>query len=108
MHHNDKSKRWNYLLLGCLANLCFLGAANLLHSVLAFLALFTRWFLDFHESVTTESVLWLELLGKVKRVVDERESGRFATAKVGAEAEDEANVWCHLVHCCELVANIFL
>jgi len=43
-------------------------------------------------------VLGLELFGKVKCVVDESETGRFATAKDGLKAEAEHDVWLCFVH----------
>jgi hypothetical protein len=45
-----------------------------------------------------EAVLGLELLGSLKVVVDETESGGLAASEVGSELEDEDAVWVlHLV-----------
>lgn len=96
------------LFLGGLSDLCLLRAADLLHSVLAFLALLACDLLHLEESVTGESVLGLELLGEIQCIVDESEAGRLATAEVGLEAEDEHDIGCNFVHCSQFVADLLL
>lgn len=58
--------------------------------------------------MSRKSVLGLELLGKVKGVVDERETGALATTEYGAEAEAEHNVRLGLIHARELLADLGL
>lgn len=96
------------LLLGGLANLCLGGAAHLLATVALLLALLARLLHLQVQTVTLQTVLGLELLGKVQRVVDQREAGRLAAAEVGAEAEHEAHVGGDLVHGSQLLADVLL
>lgn len=98
----------SFLLLGGLSDLGLLRSANLLHSVLAFLALLASDSLDIVESVASETMLGFELLGKVEGVVDEGETGGFAASEVCSESEDEAHVGCDFVHRGELVADVLL
>ena len=56
----------------------------------------------------SESVLGLELLGKVQSVVDETEAGALAAAELAAETEDEDGVGSGLVHRRQLFANFGL
>ncbi len=58
--------------------------------------------------MTHQSVLWLELLGEVKSVVDEGEAGALATTENGAESKAEDNVWLGLVHAGELLSDLSL
>ena len=53
------------LLLCCLANLCFLGTTDFLHSVLTFFTLFACYLLDFIKSMTSQSVFWFKFLCKI-------------------------------------------
>lgn len=96
------------LLLGGLANLCLGGAAHLLATVALLLALLARLLHLQVQAVALQTVLGLELLGEVQRVVDQREAGRLTAAEVCAEAEHEAHVGRNLVHGCQLLADVLL
>lgn len=100
--------RGRCLLLGGGSDLGLLGAAHLLHPVLALLALLPRRPLLLVQAVSLQPVLGLELLGVVQGVVDERESGGAAASEVGAEAEHEHDVGRDLVHGGQLVADLLL
>ena len=58
--------------------------------------------------LSDESVLGLELLGKVHCVVDEGESGGLATSEVGLEPEGEDSVGSAVVHLGELLSDVGL
>ena len=58
--------------------------------------------------LSDQSVLGLELLGVVHRVIDEAEAGGLATAKVGLESEDENSVGGAAVHLSELLSDVGL
>ncbi len=94
-------------LLGIL-DLRLLGTSDLLHSVLALLALLSRHTLVLGHTVTDQSVLWLELLGEVKGIVDQSEAGALATTEDGAEAEAEYDIWLGLIHAGKLLSDLSL
>ena len=58
--------------------------------------------------LSNESVLGLELLGKVHCVVDEGESGGLATSEVGLESKGEDLVSGAVVHLAELLPDVSL
>ena len=103
--------RWcdQKLLLGGGSDLGLLGAPDLLHPVLLFLLLLSRLLgLLLDHVLSGQPVLGLKLLGKVHGVVDERETGRLATAEVGLEAVGEDAIWGALVHLGDLFADLSL
>lgn len=97
-----------HLFLSGLADLGFLGAANLLHAVLSLLALFACLFLFLVQTVTSQAVFRLEFLGKLQCVVNQCEPSWFAAAEVCAESKDENNVWCDFVHASQFFTDILL
>ena len=60
-----------------------------LGSVLLFLDLLSGGLDLGNNGVSDQSVLWLKLLGLIKRVVDQTEASGLATTELGLEAEDE-------------------
>lgn len=74
-----------------------------LGSVLLFLDLLSGGLDLGNNGVSDQSVLWLKLLGLIKRVVDQTEASGLATTELGLEAEDEQSLWVvDLVHLAEL------
>merc|ERR1711983_404191 len=64
--------------------------------------------LSLNNSLSDESVLGFELLGKVHCVVDEGESGGLATSEVGLEPEGEDSVGSAVLHLGELFPDVRL
>ena len=86
-------------------DLGLLRTSHLLHSVLSLLALLAWHTLGLGEAVSCQSILWLELLGKVKSVVDESKTAALSTTEHGAEAEAEDHIGLGLVHASELFTD---
>lgn len=105
--YNIEYLRSHLFLLGILDS-SLLRTSHLLHSVLSLLALLAWHPLGLHEAVTSLTMLGLELLGKVERVVDERKACALATAEDGAKAETEDNVRLGLVHASQLLTDFGL
>merc|ERR1719381_438230 len=83
------------------------SSSHLLHPVLLFLLLLSAGLgLGLQDTLSDESVLRFELLGRVHGVVDEGEAGALAAAKVGLEAEGEDTVRGHFEHLGQLLANL--
>ena len=86
-----------------------LAPADLEGPVLALLDLLARLARGLLQPVADETVLGLELLGDVDRVVNQAKAGGFASAKLRAEAEDEDRVGLPgVVHLGELLADLGL
>uniref|UniRef100_A0A147BFC7 Putative secreted protein n=1 Tax=Ixodes ricinus TaxID=34613 RepID=A0A147BFC7_IXORI len=96
------------LLAGCCSNLGLLRATNLLHSVLAFLALLATCPPLLTKTIPAQPILGLKLLGKVQCVVDEGEAGGLATSELGPEAEAEHHVRGGVVHGTQLLPHLGL
>jgi hypothetical protein len=60
------------------------------------------------KTYSDETVLGLELLGSLKRVVDQGESGSLATTELGLVAKAEDNFLLSLVHLGELLTELVL
>lgn len=59
----------------------------------------SAWLLDLNsQAVSHQSVVWLELLQCLGRVVDEGESGRLSTTVLCSESEDGDGVLVGFVH----------
>lgn len=98
-----------FALLLLLATLRLRGAAELLGTVLALLALLPGGLLDLGGVADAhQSVVGLELLHGLDRVVDEGEAGRLAATVLGAHAEDVDLVLVRLVHFGQLAAEVVL
>lgn len=99
----------SWLLLGRTgADLGLCRAANLLNSVLSFLALLTAYSVSLVETVSLKSVFGLKLFGVVEGVVDEGKATATATAKVSSQAKGEDHIRGGLVHASQLLANLLL
>merc|ERR1719336_2980578 len=96
-------------LLLASSNLGLGNTTDLLGSVLSFLLLLSASLgLGLNNSLSNESILGLELLGKVHCVVDEGESGGLATSEVSLEPEGEDSVGSAIVHLGELLPDVRL
>merc|ERR1719232_742652 len=96
-------------LLLASSNLGLGNTTDLLGSVLSFLLLLSTGLgLGLNNSLSNESILGLELLGKVHCVVDEGESGGLAASKVCLEPEGEDSVGSAVVHLSELLPDVRL
>lgn len=93
------------LLLGGLTNLGLGGTTDLLHSVATFLTLFTGLFLDFHKTVTNQTVFGFEFLGIVQGIVDQGKASGTTTTESGTETEDKAHIRGYFVHGSEFFAD---
>jgi len=94
------------LLLGTLDLCC---SPERLLSVLALLALLSAGLLDLAgQSNTNQSVVRLELLQGIGRIVDESETGCLATTELGLETEHVDLGNGRLVHLSELCAEVIL
>ena len=98
-----------FALLLLLATLRLGSAPELLGAVLALLALLPGGLLDLGGVADAhQSVVGLELLHGLDRVVDEGEAGRLAATVLGAHAEDVDLVLVRLVHFGELGPEVVL
>ena len=96
-----------FALLLLLATLRLGGASEGLGAVLALLALLSGGLLDLGGVADAhESVVGLELLHGLDRVVDEGEARRLAATVLGAHAEDVDLVLVRLVHFGELATQV--
>lgn len=105
----DISRSSLFVGLLLLSTLRLGSAAQLLAAVLALLALLSGGLLDLVGVANTDqSVVGLELLHGLYRVVDEGETGRLAATVLGAHAEDIDLVLVRLVDFGELAAEVVL
>ena len=61
-----------------------------------------------NDTYSDEAVLGLELLGSLKRIVDQGETGSLATTELGLVAKAEDNFLLSLVHLGELLTKFIL
>jgi len=61
-----------------------------------------------NDTYSDEAVLGLELLGSLKRIVDQGETGSLATTELGLVAKAEDNFLLSLVHLGELLTELVL
>lgn len=84
------------------------GTTEPLGTVLALLALLPGGLLGLGKTVTDETVLGLEALGRVEGVVDQGKARGATTTKSGLEAKAEDGLLVSLVHGGELAADLIL
>merc|ERR1719187_2410215 len=99
----SRTTNTKHLLLSSGADLRLGCSPDLLHPVLS---ADLGWTL--RNTLSVETILGLELLGKVHGVVDEGEPGRLAATEVGSEAEGEDPVRGAVVDLGQLVADVAL
>lgn len=86
-----------------------LGTEDLLVSVLLLLSLLSGSLLDLlSQTVSDQSVSWLELLGVGNGLVDQTETGGLATTELGSEAENGNSVLVSLVNLSQLLSQLIL
>ena len=85
------------------------GTEDLLVSVLLLLSLLSGGLLDLlGQTVSDQSVGWLELLGVSSGVVDQTETGRLTTTVLSSETEDGDSVLLGLVDLGDLLTKLVL
>ena len=86
-----------------------LGTANLLGTVLLFLALLTTTSLgSSRNTLTDKTVLGFESLEGISVIVDEGETGRLGTTESSLETENNNGFLVDVVHLGELLADVSL
>lgn len=89
--------------MGCL------GTEDLLVSVLLLLSLLSGSLLDLlSQAVSHQSVSWLELLGVRNGLVDQTETGRLSSTKLGSESENGNSVLVGLVQLSQSLSQLIL
>lgn len=86
-----------------------LGTEDLLVSVLLLLSLLSGSLLNLlSQTVSDQSVSWLESLGVSNGLVDQTETGRLSTTELGSETEDRDSVLVSLVKLGQLLSQLVL
>lgn len=95
--------------LGHLLGVGGLSTEDLLLSVLLLLSLLSGRLLNLlSQTVSNQSVGWLESLGVSNRLVDQAETGRLATTEVSSETENGDSVLVSLVQLGQLLSQLIL
>lgn len=86
-----------------------LGTEDLLVSVLLLLSLLSRWLLNLlSQTVSDQSVSWLESLGVGNGLVDQTETSGLSTTELGSETKDRDSVLVGLVQLRQLLSQLVL
>lgn len=86
-----------------------MGTEDLLVSVLLLLSLLSGWLLNLlSQTVSDQSVGWLESLGVSNGLVDQTETGRLSTTELGSETEDGDGVLVGLVQLRQSLSQLVL
>lgn len=86
-----------------------LGTEDLLVSVLLLLSLLSGWLLNLlSQTVSDQSVSWLESLSVSNGLVDQTETSRLSTTELGSETEDRDSVLVSLVKLGQLLSQLVL
>ncbi|ODQ81526.1 hypothetical protein BABINDRAFT_159806 [Babjeviella inositovora NRRL Y-12698] len=94
---------------GNLLGVTLLGTEDLLVTVLLLLSLLSRGLFNLvSQTVSNQSVSWLELLGVSDRGVDQTEPSRLTTTVLGSETKDGDSVLFSLVNFSQLFSQLIL